>query len=102
MDDDERLVVLEIKVEQGARKSDVLSDQLAELDGRFVSLETQFSRFDERLQAVDKRLGGVDVDLKVLTTKVDSNFKWLVGINVTMWATTVAGIIVVAGLILAR
>jgi hypothetical protein len=42
------------------------------------------------------------MDLKGLSTKVESDFRWLVGINVTMWATTVAAIVVAVGLVLAH
>lgn len=67
-----------------------------------AKLDKMAETFDARL---DKLTEGFDQKLEAIATRfnrVDDNFKWLVGINLTMWATTVGALIVAAGLILSR
>jgi uncharacterized coiled-coil protein SlyX len=82
MTGDERLVVLEVKVEEQARKSDGLSDQLTKLDEkldrRLDALDQKITAFDQKLdqritaldQKLDQRITGLDA-------KMTNQFKWL-------------------------
>lgn len=92
MTGDERLAVLEVQVAEQAKTADKLDERLNALD----------QKLDKLLTTLDVKFDKQSADLKALSAKVDSDFRWLVGINVTMWATTVAAILVVAGLVLAR
>jgi hypothetical protein len=76
--DRERLAQVEVRVE--------------EQGGRLIDLSQQMRDFERK----------VDTKFTALDAKMTNQFKWLVGINVTMWATMVAAILVVAGLVLSH
>jgi hypothetical protein len=98
--DRERIAQVEVRVEeQGGRLID-LSQQMRDFERK---VETKFQALDSKIDAMDTTLSAkFDGKFDVMDAKMTSQFKWLVGVNVTMWATTVAAILVVAGLVLAR
>ena len=112
---DAQAVAFSDKLDSHAASFDERLDRLAaSFDERLDRLAASFDEkldkhaawFDKKLdkfeETLDKHATSSDLRVTALTQKVDSNFKWLVGINVTMWATTVAGLIAIAGILLSR
>ena len=67
-------------------------------------LEERQAKVEATLEQMDKRLSNVEAairDLNVriddlgnrLTAKIDANFRWMMGIMITMWVTVILTII---------
>ncbi len=50
-------------------------------------------RLEERLDRLEAAVNEVRQELRSLRDKVDDHFKWIIGITITMWATTMAAVI---------
>lgn len=75
---------------------------MPELEERQARIEGVLEQMDKRLSAVESELKALRADLNnginslrtELTLKIDSSFKWLVGIILTMWVTVILTILV--------
>lgn len=56
-------------------------------------LEERQARIEGILEQVDKRLTSVEAEIRGLHTKIDSNFKWQIGIMLTMWVTIIIAVL---------
>ena len=56
-----------------------IRDGLNRMDNRLDRMETRLDRFEDRFERLE--------------TKLDSHFKWAVGLTVTLWSTTMLGVI---------
>jgi len=79
------------------------------LEERQARIEGILEQMDKRLSAVESAVRILDSEIKALrtelsneisrvrtelTSKIDSSFKWLVGIILTMWVTIILTILV--------
>jgi len=54
-----------------------------DMDKRFGEMNTRFGEVDARIAARDVRLN----------TKIDSNLKWILGVQIAMWVTLIAAML---------
>jgi chromosome segregation ATPase len=113
VDVQERVARLEGRVEGHAQ---MLTDIAAavrhlevRMDQRFTVLEGRLTALDQKLdrkiEALDQKIGGVETRLQQriggvetrLEQKLDSHFRWLVGIQFATLVTLVASLVALAG-----
>ena len=79
---EERLTTVEHKVEENARRIDGLHEAIRDLGDR---MERRFEAVDRRFEAVDRRFEAVERNMS-------SQFRWIVGIQVTTLIAIVGAI----------
>ena len=93
---EERLMVVEHKVAENARRIDGLREAIVELgermDRRFEGME---QRFDRRFEAIDRRFEQVEQNLS-------THFRWIVGIQMTTLIAMIGAIAALASAALDR
>ena len=86
---EERLTVVEHKVAENARRADGLREAIVELGDRMDRrLESMEQRFDRRFETVEQNMS--------------SQFRWIVGIQMTTLLAMIAAIAVLASAALGR
>ncbi|MCC7043202.1 MAG: hypothetical protein IT183_05040 [Acidobacteria bacterium] len=94
----ERVARVEGRVEGHAQVLTDVAGAVRHLEARLEHLEARmdqrFSAVDVRLTALDQRIGTVETRLE---QKLDSHFRWLVGIQFAMFVTLVASLVAIAG-----
>jgi len=55
-------------------------------------LEERIGRLEGRIEEMSKRLNHIESDLRELRSDLKSNFKWTVGLLITMWVTVILAI----------
>ena len=83
---EERLVTVEHKVEENARRIDGLHEAISELGNR---MERRFEAVDRRFEAIDKRFEGIERNMS-------GQFRWIVGIQMTTLIAMIGAIAAVA------
>lgn len=63
---------------------------LEQIDKRVGRLESELIRVENKIDFLDSKVDSVRSELH---GKLDSNFRWLVGIMITMWITIIMTII---------
>ena len=71
-----------------------IEDLRGDMDWRFGDID---KRFGEMREDMDKRFGEVseriaEMDVR-LNAKMDSTFKWLLGVQIAMWVTIIAAVL---------
>jgi DNA anti-recombination protein RmuC len=64
--------------------------QFGEMNTRFGEVGKQFGEMNTRFGEMDARIAARDVRLN---TKIDSNLKWILGVQIAMWLTIIAAIL---------
>jgi hypothetical protein len=59
------------------------------LERRLAKLEGGFGQMNYRLSSIDRRLDGIDRRLDGMETRIEAGFRWLTGLIVTTWVTTI-------------
>ena len=73
-----RVMVLEAVNVQINERLNSIDNRLDSMENRFDSrLDSMENRFDNRLNGLDNRLDGID-------NRINSHFKWLVGLSITI------------------
>ena len=75
MKEDTRIALLEQSIEH-------VNESLRRIEDQFKNVYQRFDMMDNRFDEVNRRFDRID-------TKVDSNFKWLLGIIIASFAGTV-------------
>lgn len=100
---EERLTVVEHKVEENAQRIGGLRDAIIELgermDRRFESME---QRFDRRFEAIDRRFEAADRRFEKMEQTTSTHFRWIVGIQMTTLLAMVAAMAALAAAALSR
>jgi hypothetical protein len=102
LDVQERVARLEGRVEGHAQMvtdaAGAVRHLEARMEQRFTALESRMLALDEKLDrktdALDARIGGVE---SRLAQRLDSQFRWLVGIQFAMLVALVASLVAIAG-----
>jgi len=55
-------------------------------------LEERIGRLEGRTEEMSKRLNHIESDLRELRSDLKSNFKWTVGLLITIWVTVIIAI----------
>jgi len=87
----ERVARLEGRVQGHAQMLTDVAAAVRHLDARMDRLE---ARMDERFTALDQKIGVVETRLE---HKLDTHFRWLVGIQFAMFVALVASLAAIAG-----
>jgi predicted nucleic acid-binding Zn-ribbon protein len=61
-------------------------NQIRSIEDRLLTIETRLEGFDTRFNAIDQRLDRLDA-------RIDSNLKWLMGVIIATWITTIGAVI---------
>ena len=91
-----RVTVVEHKVEENARRTDGLHAAIVELGNR---MDRRFVAMDQRLVAMEERF---DRRLEALEQRQSSNFRWMVGLQVTTMAGMLAAMATIVAAVLGR
>lgn len=57
------------------------------------NLEERMAKVEGILEQVDKRIGSIENRLNHLETRLEAQFRWMLGILITMWATIIVTIL---------
>ena len=82
---EERLTVVEHKVEENARRIDGLHEAIRDLGNR---MERRFEAIDRRFDAIDRRFEAIDRRFET----IDRRFLWLVGFQMTTLIAVIGAI----------
>ena len=122
---EERLTVVEHKVEENARRTDALHEAIVEIgnrmdrrfealeqrmdrrfeamDRRFEALEQRFDAIDRRFDAIDRRFevleqrfAAVDRRFEIMDQRYSRQFFWIVGIQMTTLLAVAGAIVTLA------
>ena len=86
---EERLTTVEHKVEENARRIDGLHEAIRDLGDR---MERRFEAVDRRFDAIDRRFEAVDRRFEAVERNMSSQFRWIVGIQMTTLIAIVGAI----------
>ncbi|MEA1864416.1 MAG: hypothetical protein U9N46_04360 [Euryarchaeota archaeon] len=65
-----------------------------DMDKRFGEVDTRISETNERITAMELGVNGRIADMGVrLNTKIDSNLKWMLGVQIVMWVTIIVAVL---------
>ena len=59
------------------------------MEEKTARLEERIARLEGIMEQVAQRLNHVETEIGNLRNKIDSNFKWTLGILITMWITII-------------
>lgn len=104
---EERLVTVEHKVEENARRIDGLHEAIRDLgdrmerrfdaiDRRFEAIDGRFAAIDRRFEVIDGRFAANDTRFETLQQNMASQFRWIVGIQMTTLIVVIGAIAAVA------
>ena len=88
----ERIVTMELGVNERIADMDVrTNERIADMD---VRINERINETNERIATmelgVNERIADMDVRLR---TKIDSNLKWVLGVQIAMWVTIIAAVL---------
>jgi uncharacterized coiled-coil protein SlyX len=81
---DRRMASLEARMDQR------FTALQAGLDQRFAAIDQRFTAIDHRFVAIDQRFVAIDQRFAALDGKISRQFLWMLGVQMTMFATLVA------------
>ena len=61
-----------------------------DMDKRFGEVGKRFGEVDARINETNERIAVMDLRL---TAKIDSNLKWILGVQIAMWVTIIAAVL---------
>jgi uncharacterized coiled-coil protein SlyX len=97
---EERLTSVEIKVAENARRIDGLHEAIRDLGDRmergFAAIDRRFEAIDRRFEAIDRRFEGIDGRFAANEHNTASQFRWIVGIQMTTLIVVIGAIAAVA------
>lgn len=104
---EERLVTVEHKVEENARRIDGLHEAIRDLgdrmerrfeaiDRRFEAIDRRFDAIERRFEVIDGRFAANDTRFETLQQNMASQFRWIVGIQMTTLIVVIGAIAAVA------
>ncbi|MCD6206442.1 MAG: hypothetical protein J7J06_00440 [Methanosarcinales archaeon] len=71
-----------------------ISERINEINGRINETNEHINETNERIAAmelgVNERIAAMDVRLN---TKIDSNLKWMLGVQIAMWVTIIVAVL---------
>ena len=74
-----------------------MNTRFGEVDKRFAEMNTRFGEVDKRFGEMNTQFSGVDARIAAmdirLNTKIDSNLKWILGVQIAMWVTIIAAVL---------
>ena len=89
-----RISTLEGKVSEHDRIFDMINTRLGEMNKRIDGTNERIDSFrlsvDKKIDDVNKRIEGMDARIN---SRIDSNFKWMLGIQIAMWITIMSAIL---------
>ncbi|MFN3476154.1 MAG: hypothetical protein ACK4Z6_01175 [Candidatus Methylomirabilales bacterium] len=56
-------------------------------------LEERMAKLEGAFEQMNARLGSIEGRLSAIETEIRSNFRWLLGTQLTMWITIIAAIL---------
>ncbi len=90
---EERVARLEGRLDEHGKIFDQINYKLSAIENRFNSIDNRFNAIDNRFNAIDIKFTAVDNRFAEISQKIDSNFRWTLGIIITTWITVVAAIL---------
>lgn len=110
---EERLTAVEHEVAENARAIDGLRETVVAgfkamerrfeaIDQRFEAIDRRFETIDQRFGAIDRRFEAVDRRFEAIDQKMDRQFLWVVGIQITTMLAVVAAMGGIAAVALGR
>ncbi len=76
------------------RRFEQVDKQLDRIDKRFEQIERRFEQIDKRFEQIERRFEQVDKKFERLEDKIDSHFKWLLGLIAMPLYTSIIGFII--------
>lgn len=67
---------------------------MAEIEERQAKIEGILEQMDRRLSRMEVEMEGLRTEIRNLHSKMDSNFRWQIGIIFTMWVTIILAVVV--------
>ena len=68
-------------------------DLRKEMDGRFNRIDDKFNRIDDKFDRIDDKFDRIDDKFGRLEGDMKANFRWTIGIIITMWVTIILAMI---------
>jgi len=91
-----RISTLEGKISEHDRIFDMIREEIRGLreyiDGRISDTNARIDETNKRIEGMDIRLNGRMEEMR-LNGKKDSNFKWMLDIQIAMWITIISAIL---------
>jgi len=53
------------------------------------SIEERMAKIEGIMEQISKSLNHVQTRINILDDKIDKNFRWIIGIQITMWVTII-------------
>jgi len=74
-----------------------IEDLRGDIDWRFgemrEDMDKRFGDIDKRFGEMNERITGLGARIDMTNTKMDSTFKWLLGVQIAMWVTIIAAVL---------
>lgn len=74
-----------------------LEERVARIEGILEQIDKRFDQVDKRLsefrEDFNSRLNHVETELRDLRSLIDRNFRWTMGLMITMWITIILAIL---------
>jgi chromosome segregation ATPase len=67
-----------------------IDQRFTQIDQRFTQVDQRFTQIDQRFTQVDQRLTRIDQRVSSLDDKISKQLYWIVGIQMTTFAATIA------------
>lgn len=67
-----------------------VEERMAKLEGAFEQMNARLGSLEAQMTA---RFGAIEARLNSLEAEIRSNFRWLLGTQLTMWITIIAAIL---------
>ena len=87
---EERVARLEGRLDEHGKVFDQINYKLSAIENRFNGIENRFNSMENRFNAMETKF---ENKFSELSHKIDSNFRWTLGIIITTWITVVAAIL---------
>jgi len=74
-----------------------MDKRFGDIDKRFgemrEDMDKRFGDIDKRFGEMNERITGLGARIDMTNTKMDSTFKWLLGVQIAMWVTIIAAVL---------
>ncbi len=80
------------RFETGERRFETFDRRFEGIDRRFDAVDRRFEAVDRRFEAVDGRFDLVDRKLEAIIAAQRSDFRWLVGVLLASWVSTLGAL----------
>ncbi|MCY4600877.1 MAG: hypothetical protein OXF27_13270 [Acidobacteria bacterium] len=84
------------------RRFEAIDRRFEAIDRRFEAIDQRFETIDQRFGAIDRRFEAVDRRFEAIDQKMDRQFLWVVGIQITTMLAVVAAMGGIAAVALGR